>query len=169
MRVIFALLLAALVTYTILIEDTELIINKLSLRCMLYVFIIFSIDLWLRGMGWMGSIAHLAAIVLIICTDDDEPNNAAPILLFYESIAIVAFFRCYNPHKHVRQLVPPFNVMGQVPEDGPQAPNIFQDVVDFSSDSEDDEDAEHWPPGLQFLNGEDFLLGPLPHNAAPAA
>ena len=116
----------------------------------------------------MGSIAYLAAIVLILCTDDNEPNNAAPILLFYESIAIVAFFRCYNPHKHVRQLVPPFNVMGEVPEDGPLAPNIFQDVVDFSTDSEDDEDAEHWPPGLQFLNGEDFLLGPLPHNTAPA-
>ena len=168
MRVIFALLLAALVTYTILIEETELLINKLSLRCMLYVFTVFSIDLWLRGMGWMGSIAYLAAIVLILCTDDTEPNNAAPILLFYESIAIVAFFRCYNPHKHVRQLVPPFNVMGEVPEDGPLAPNIFQDVVDFSTDSEDDEDAEHWPPGLQFLNGEDFLLGPLPHTAAPA-
>ena len=101
MRVIFALLLAALVTYTILIEETELLITKLSLRCMLYVFTVFSIDLWLRGMGWMGSIAHLAAIVLILCTNDTEPNNAAPILLFYESIAIVAFFRCYNPHKHV--------------------------------------------------------------------
>ena len=59
--------------------------------------------------------------------------------------------------------------MGQVPEDGPQAPNIFQDVVDFSSDSEDDEVAEHWPPGLQFLDGEDFILGNPHHNAAPAA
>ena len=168
MQVIFALLLAALVTYTILVEETELLITKLSLRCMLYVFTVFSIDLWLRGMGWMGSIAYLAAIVLILCTDDNEPNNAAPILLFYESIAIVAFFRCYNPHKHVIQLVPPFNVVGEVPEDGPLIPNIFQDVVDFSTDSEDDEDAEHWPPDLQFLNGEDFLLGPLLHNAAPA-
>ena len=116
----------------------------------------------------MGSIAHLAAIVLILCTNDTEPNSAAPLLLFYESIAIVAFLRCYNPHKHVRQLVPPFNVVGEVPEDGPLIPNIFQEVVDFSSDSEDDEDAEHWPPGLQFLNG-DFLLGPLPHNTAAIA
>ena len=168
MRAFFALLLAALVTFTILVEKTELLITKLSLRCMLYVFTVFSIDLWLRGMGWMGSIAHLAAIVLILCTNDTEPDNAAPLLLFYESIAIVAFFRCYNPHKHVRQIVPPFNVVGEVPEDGPLIPNIFQDVVDFSTDSEDDEDAEHWPPGLQFLNGEDFLLGPLLHNAAPA-
>ena len=169
MRVIFTLLLTAMVTYTVWVEETELLITKLSLRCMLYVFTVFSIDLWLRGMGWMGSIAHLAAIVLILCTNDTEPNNAAPLLLFYESIAIVAFFRCYNPHKHVRQLVPPFNVLDEVPEDGPLIPNIFQDVVDFSTDSEDDEDAEHWPPGLQFLNGEDFLLGPLLHNAAPAA
>ena len=59
--------------------------------------------------------------------------------------------------------------MGQLPEDGQQAPNILQDVIYLSSDSEDDEDVEHWPPGLQFLDGEDFLLGPLPHNAAPAA
>ena len=116
----------------------------------------------------MGSIAYLAAMVLIICTNDNEPNSAASILLFYDSIAI-AFFRCYNPKKHVRRLVPPFNVMGQVPEDGPQAPNIFQDVVDLSSDSEDDEVAEHWPQGLQFLDGQDFILGNLHHNAAPAA
>ena len=107
--------------------------------------------------------------MLILCTNDTEPNSAAPLLLFYESIAIVAFLRCYNPDKHVRQLVPPFNVVGEVPEDGPLIPNIFQEVVDFSSDSEDDEDEEHWPPGLQFLNGEDFLLGPLPHNTAAIA
>ena len=168
MRVIFALLLTAMVTYTVWVEETELLITKLSLRCMLYIFTVFSIDLWLRGMGWMGSIAHLAAIVLILCTNDTEPNSAAPLLLFYESIAIVAFLRCYNPQKHVRQLTPPFNVVGELPEDGPLIPNIFQEVVDFSSNSEDDEDVEHWPPGLQFLNGEDFLLGPLPHNTAPA-
>ena len=62
MRVVCALLLTALVIYTIMIEDSELIISKLSLRCMLYVFVIFSIDLWLRGMGFMGSIAYLAAV-----------------------------------------------------------------------------------------------------------
>ena len=75
----------------------------------------------------------------------------------------------YNPHKHVRQLTPPFHVVGQVPEDGPLFHNFFQEVVDFSSDdSEDDVDVEHWPPGLQFLDG-DFLLGPLPHNTAAIA
>ena len=169
MRVACALLLTALVIYTIMIEDSELIINKLSLRCMLYVFVIFSIDLWLRGMGLMGSIAYLAAMVLIICTNDNEPNSAAYILLFYDSIAIIAFFRCYNPTKHVRRLIPPFNVMGQLPEDGQQAPNILQDVIDLSSDSEDDEVIEHWPPGLQFLDDEEFILGNPHHNAAPAA
>ena len=169
MRVIFALLLSAMVSYTVLVEETEILMTKLSLRCMLYIFTVFSFDLWLRGMGWIGLIAHLAAIVLILCTNDTEHNSAVPLLLFYESIAIFAFLAYYNPHKHVRQLVPPFNVVGEVPEDGPLIPNIFQEVVDFSSDSEDDEDVEHWPPGLQFLNGEDFLLGPLPPNAAPAA
>ena len=71
-----------MVTYTVWVEETELLITKLSLRCMLYIFTVFAIDLWLRGMGWMGSIAHLAAIVLILCTNDTEPNNAAPLLLF---------------------------------------------------------------------------------------
>ena len=42
---ICALLLTALVIYTIIIEDSELIDSKLSLRCMLFVFGIFSIDL----------------------------------------------------------------------------------------------------------------------------
>ena len=116
----------------------------------------------------MGSIAHLAAIVLILCTNDTEPNSADSLLLFYESIAKFAFIAYYNHHKHVGQLTPPFHVVGEVPEDGPLFHNFFQEVVDFSSDSEDDEDAEHWPPGLQFPNGEDFLLGPLLHNAAPA-
>ena len=59
--------------------------------------------------------------------------------------------------------------MGHVPEDGPLFHNFFQEVVDFSSDdSEDDDDAEHWPPGLEFLDG-DFILGPLPHNGAVIA
>ena len=59
--------------------------------------------------------------------------------------------------------------MGQLPEDGQQAPNILQDVIDLSSDSEDDEVIEHWPPGLQFLDNEEIILGNPHHNAAPAA
>ena len=169
MRMICAILLTTLVIYTIIIEDSELIVSKLSLRCMLFVFGIFSIDLWLRGMGLMGSIAYLTAMVIIICTNDNEPNNAAYILLFYDTFAIFAFFRCYNPAKHVRRIIPPFNIMGQLPEDGQQAPNILQDVIDLSSDSEDDEVIMHWPPGLQFLDDEDFILGNLHHIAAPAA
>ena len=77
MRIICAILLTALVFYTVLIEDSELIISKLSLRCMLFVFAIFSIELWLRGMGLMGSVAYIAAMLIIICTNDNEPNNAA--------------------------------------------------------------------------------------------
>ena len=168
MRIICAILLTALVIYTILIEEPELIVSKLSLRCMLFVFGIFSIDLWLRGMGPMGSVAYLAAMMIIICTNDNEPNNAAYILLFYDTFAIFAFFRCYNPAKHTRRIIP-FNIMGQLPEDGQQAPNILQDVIDFDSDSEDDEVIVHWPPGLQFLDDEDFILGNFHNNAAPAA
>ena len=59
--------------------------------------------------------------------------------------------------------------MDQLPEDGQQAPNILQDVIDFDSDSEDDEVIVHWPPGLQFLDDEDFILGNFHNNAAPAA
>ena len=165
---ICAILLTALVIYTILIEEPELIVNKLSLRCMLFVFGIFSIDLWLRGMGPMGSVAYLAAMMIIISTNDNEPNNAAYILLFYDTFAIFAFFKCYNPAKHTRRLIP-FNIMDQLPEDGQQAPNILQDVIDFDSDSEDDEVIVHWPPGLQFLDDEDFILGNFHNNAAPAA
>ena len=106
--------------------------------------------------------------MIIICTNDNEPNNAAYILLFYDTFAIFAFFRCYNPAKHTRRIIP-FNIMGQLPEDGQQAPNILQDVIDFDSDSEDDEVIVHWPPGLQFLDDEDFILGNLHNNAAPAA
>ena len=169
MRVIFALLLTAMVSYTVLVEETEILMTKLSVRCMLYIFTVFSFDLWLRGMGWKGSITHLAAILLILYTDDTEPNNAAPLLFFYEIIAIIAFLAYYSPHKHVRQLTPPFHVVGQVPEDGPLFHNFFQEVVDFSSDdSEDDDDAVHWPPGLEFLDG-DFILGPLSHNGAVIA
>ena len=66
--------------------------TKLSLRCMLYIFSVMSFDLWLRGMGWKGTMAHLAAILLILCT---KPCNAAPLLLFYEIIAIIAFLAYY--------------------------------------------------------------------------
>ena len=120
-------------------------------------------------MGWKGTLVHLAAILLILCTDDSKPNNAAPLLLCYVSIAII--FVTYNPSTHVRQLYPPFHVMGVVQEDGPLFHNFLQDVVDYSSASDDDSedsDAEHWPPGLQFLDG-DFMLGPLPHNGAVIA
>ena len=169
MRVIIGLVLTAMVSYTILVEDKDILITKLSLRCLLYIFTVMSIHLWLRGMGWKGTLAHLAPILLILFTDDSEPNSAAPLLLCYVSIAIIAFFVTFNPHQHVRQLTPPFHVVGHVPEDGPLFHNFFQDVVDFSSDdSEDDDDAEHWPPGLEFLDG-DFILGPLPHNGAVIA
>ena len=94
---ICAILLTALVIYTILIEEPELIVNKLSLRCMLFVFGIFSIDLWLRGMGPMGSVAYLAAMMIIISTNDNEPNNAAYILLFYDTFAILHFSNAIIP------------------------------------------------------------------------
>ena len=80
MRTICTILLTALVFYTVLFEESELIISKLSLRCMFFVFAIFSIDLYLRGMGFMGLAAYIAAMLIIICTNDNEPNNAAYIL-----------------------------------------------------------------------------------------
>ena len=49
-----------------------------------------------------------------------------------------------------------------------QASNILQDVIDLSSDSED-EVIVHWSPGLQFLDDEEFILCDLHQNAAPAA
>ena len=33
----------------------------------------------------MGSVAYLAAMMIIISTNDNEPNNAAYILLFYDA------------------------------------------------------------------------------------
>ena len=164
MRIICAILLTALVFYTVLFEDSELIISKLSLRCMLFVFAIFSIELWLRGMGLMGSVAYIAAMLIIICTNDNEPNNAAYILLFYDTLAIIAFFRSYNPANHTRR-INPFNILDQLPENGQQAPNPLQDS---DADSEEDEVILHWPPGLQFLDDGEFILGDF-HNAAPAA
>ena len=165
MRTICTILLTALVFYTVLFEESELIISKLSLRCMFFVFAIFSIDLYLRGMGFMGLAAYIAAMLIIICTNDNEPNNAAYILLFYDTLAIFAFFRSYNPANHTRR-INPFNILVQLPENGQQAPNLLQD---FDSDSEEDEVIEHWPPGLQFLDDEEFILGNFHNNAAPAA
>ena len=75
---------------------------------------------------------------------------------------------CYNPAKHTRRIIP-FNIMDQLPEDGQQAPNILQDVIDLDSDSEEDEVILHWPPGLQFLDDEEFILGNFHNNTAPAA
>ena len=74
-----------------------------------------------------------------------------------------------NLTKHERRRTQLSTFCGQLPEDSQQAPNILQDVIDLSSDSEDDEVIMHWPPGLQFLDDEDFILGNLHHNAAPAA
>ena len=165
MRTICAILLTVLVFYTVLVEDSELIISKLSLRCMLFVFAIFSIDLYLRGMGLMGSAAYIAAMLIIICTNDNEPNNAAYILLFYDTLAIIAFFRSYNPANHIRRIIP-FNIMDQLPEHGQQPPNPLQDS---DSDSDEDEVILHWPPGLQFLDDEEFILGNFQNNTAPAA
>ena len=102
MRVIIGLVLTAMVSYTILVEETDILMTKLSLRCLLYIFSVMSFHLWLRGMGWKGTLAHLAAILLILCTDDSKPNNAAPLLLCYVTIAIIAFFVTYNPNAHVR-------------------------------------------------------------------
>ena len=82
MRVMFGLVLAALLFYTILVENTGILMTKLSLRCLLYIFSVMSFHLWLRGMGWKGMLAHLAAILLILCTEDSKPNSAAPLLLF---------------------------------------------------------------------------------------
>ena len=113
----------------------------------------------------MGSVAYIAAMLIIICTNDNEPNNAAYILLFYDTFAIFAFFKCYNPARHTRRIIP-FNILDQLPENGQQAPNLLQD---FDSDSEEDEVIEHWPPGLQFLDDEEFILGDFHNNAAPAA
>ena len=168
MRILFGLVLAAMVFYTCLVEDTDILMTKLALRCLLYSFSVMSFHLWLRGMGWKGTLAHLAAILLILCTDDSKPNTAAPLLLCYVTIAIIAFFVTYNPNAHVRQLYPPFHVLGDIQEDGPLFHNFLQDVVDYSSGSEsDDSDAEHWPPGLEFLDGP-FLLGPHPQDVVTA-
>ena len=96
MRVIYVLALTAMVSYTVMVEENDILMTKLSLRCMLFIFSFMSFDLWLRGIGYKGTMAHLAAILLILCTDDTKPCNAAPLLLFYEIIAIIAFLAYYN-------------------------------------------------------------------------
>ena len=166
MRLFFGLVLAAMVFYTCLVEQTDILLTKLATRCLLFSFSFMSLHLWLRGMGWKGTLAHLAAVLLILCTDDSKPNNAAPLLLFYVSIAIIAFFVTYNPSAQVRQLYPPFHILGDVHEDGPLFNNFFQDVVYYSSDSDsDDSDVDHWPPGLEFLDGP-FIIRPHPQQGA---
>ena len=164
MRTICAILLTALVFYTVLFEESELIINKISLRCMFFVFAIFSIDLYLRGMGLVGLAAYIAAMIIILCTDDSKPNSAAYIILFYDTLAIIAFFRSYNPANHIRRFIP-VNLLDRSPGNGQQAPNPLQD-----SDSDTDEDdIIHWPAGLEFLDDEEFILGDFQTNTAPAA
>ena len=168
MRVLFGLMLAAMLMYTCLFEDTDILITKLALRCLLYNFSVMTFHLWARGMGWKGTLVHLAAVLLILFTDDSKPNNVAPLLLCYVSIAIVAFFVTYNPSSHVRQPYPPFHIQGDIQKDGPLLNNILQDVVYYSSESEsEDSDAEHLPPGLDFLDGP-FILGPHPQDAVIA-
>ena len=154
MRTICTILLTALVFYTVLFEESELIISKLSLRCMFFVFAIFSIDLYLRGMGLVGLAAYIAAMIIILCTDDSKPNSAAYIILFYDTLAIIAFFRSYNPANHIRII--PVNILNHLPEIGQQAPNPLQD----SDSDRDEDDIIHWPAGLEFLNDEEFILGP---------
>ena len=63
MRVIYVLALTAMVSYTVMVEENDILMTKLSLRCMLFVFSFMSFDLWLRGMGYKGTMAHLAAIL----------------------------------------------------------------------------------------------------------
>ena len=165
MRTICTILFTALVFYTVLFEESELIINKISLRCMFFVFAIFSIDLYLRGMGLVGLDAYIAAMIIILCTDDSKPNSAAYIILFYDTLAIIAFFRSYNPANHIRRFIP-VNILDQLPGNGQQAPNPLQDS---DSDSDEDEVIIHWPAGLEFLDDEEFILGDFQTNTAPAA
>ena len=42
-------------------------------------------------------------------------------------------------------------------------------MADSDSDSDEDEVILHWPPGLQFLDDEEFILGNFQTNTAPAA
>ena len=162
MRALLGFMLATILMFTCFYEDTDILITKLVHRCLLYNFSVMTFHLWARGMGWKGTLLHLAAVLLILISDDSKPNNAAPLLLIYVSIAIAAFFVTFNPSSHVRQMYPPFHILSDCEEDGLLFNNILQDVVYYSSESEsEDSDREHLPPGLLFLDGP-FILGP-PH------
>ena len=168
MRALFGLMLAAMLMFTCLFEDTDILITKLAHRCLLYNFSVMTFHLWARGMGWKGTLVHLAAVLLILISDDSKPNNAAPILLFYVSITIAAFFVTFNSSSHVRQMYPPFHILGDHEDAAPLFNNILQDVVYYSSESEsEDSDGEHLPPGLFFLDGP-FILGARTQDAVTA-
>ena len=168
MRALLGLMLAAMLMFTCLFEDTDILITKLAHRCLLYNFSVMTFHLWAIGMGWKGTLVHLAAVLLILISDDSKPNNATRLLLIYVSIAIAAFFVTFNSSSHVRQMYPPFHILGDREEDGPLFNNILQDVVYYSSESEsEDSDGEHLPPGLLFLDGP-FILGAHPQDAVTA-
>ena len=111
MRALLGLMLAAILMFTCFYEDTDILITKLAHRCLLYNFSVMTFHLWARGMGWKGTLVHLAVVLLILMTDDIKPNSAAPLLLIYVSIAIAAFFVTFNPSSHVRQMYPPFHIL----------------------------------------------------------
>ena len=168
MRALLGFMLSIIVMYTCLYEDSDILITKIAHRCLLFNFSAFSFHLWARGMGWKGTLFHLAAVLLILISDDSKPNNAAPLLLVYVSISIAAIFVTFNSSSHVRQMYPPFHILGDREDAAPLLNNILQDVVYYSSESEsEDSDGEHLPPGLFFLDGP-FILGAHPQDAVTA-
>ena len=168
MRAIIEFLLAAILVFTYLYESRELFITKLAHRCLLFNFSIMSFHQWARGMGWKGTLLHLAAILLIIISDSSKPNNAAPFLLFYVSISLAAIFTTFNTNTHIRQMWPSFHILGDGEDSAPLIDDILQDVDFISSESEgEDNDEEYLPPGL-FLDGP-FILGPPHLNGAVTA
>ena len=168
MRALLGLMLAAILMFTCLFEDTDILITKLAHRCLLYNFSVMTFHLWARGMGWKGTLLHLAAVLLILISDDSKPNNAAPLLLVYVSISIAAIFVTFNSSSHVRQMYPPFHILGDREDAAPLFNNILQDVVYISSESEEDSDEEHLPPDLLNLLDGPFILGPHPLDAVTA-
>ena len=168
MRAVLGFMLATILMYTCLYESTDLLITKLAHRCLLFNFSVMTFHLWARGMGWKGTLLHLAAILHILISDSSKPNNAAPLLLFYVSISIAAIFTTFNTRTHVRQMYPPFHILGDGEDSAPLINDILQDVDFISSESEgEDSDEEHLPPGLLFLDGP-FILGPHPLDAVTA-
>ena len=165
MRAIIEFLLAAILVFTYLYESRELFITKLAHRCLLFNFSIMSFHQWARGMGWKGTLLHLAAILLILISDSSKPNNATPLLLFYVSISTAAIITTFSTSSHVREMWPPFHILGDGEDSAPLFNDILQDVVFISSESEgEDSNEEHLPPGLLFLDGP-FILGPTPLGA----